>query len=204
MYFATMFEILHILAVEQDYNIELSAADFDNFDFFGGRTFATAAQLQEILSGKILAHQAIRATEDDRCRHNTFTRTYLINKYVKALRKCVPDVEVDQFSPKQRRLYIFYGQGQSRPAHHTHMAQLVIINFYIRHCKQNNLPVGDTAEFQEFMMEFYGARPYRPSSSAPLTSLTMNTDLVKVARRRGVETPNTRNSASNFAIIASN
>jgi hypothetical protein len=187
MYFATMFEILRILAVEQDYNIELSAADFDNFDFFGGRTFATAAQLQEILSGKVLEHQAIRATEDDRCPHNTFTRTYLINKYVKALRKCVPDVAVDQFSPKQRRLYIFYGQGQSRPAHHTHMAQLVIINFYIRHCKQQ--AVGDTAELQEFMMEFYGARPYRPSSSAPLTSLTLNTALVNEARRRGTETP---------------
>jgi hypothetical protein len=69
------------------------------------------------------------------------------------------------------------------------MAQLVIINYYIRHCKQNNLPVGDTAEFQEFMMEFYCARPYRPSSAAPLTIFTINTGLINEARRRGVETP---------------
>jgi hypothetical protein len=155
----------------------------------GDRTFATASQLQEILFHKAIEHTLLRSKGGERSHHNNFTRAFLINKYVKALRKCVLDVEVDQFSPKQRRLYIFYGQGQSRPAHHTHMAQLIIINFYVRHCKQNDLPVGDTAEFQEFMMEFYGARPYRPSSSAPLTIFTINTGLVNVARRRGVETP---------------
>jgi hypothetical protein len=69
------------------------------------------------------------------------------------------------------------------------MAQLVIINFYIRHCKANDLPVGDTSEFQEFMMQYYGAQPYRPSSPAPLTIFTMNTAIVDEARRRGVETP---------------
>jgi hypothetical protein len=157
IYSATILEILHILAVEHDYNIELTTADFDNFDFFGGSTFATAAQLQEILFNKVIEHTLLRSRESDRSRHNTTSRTFLINKYIKALRKCVPNVEVDQFSPKQRRLYIFYGQGQLRPAHHTHMAQLVIINFYIRHCKQNDLPVGDTSEFQEFMMQYYGA-----------------------------------------------
>jgi hypothetical protein len=182
-------EILHILSVEQQYNIELAEADFDNFDFFGGRTFATASQLQEILFHKVIEHTLLRSKESDRSRHNTFSRTFLINKYIKALRKCVPDVEVDQFTPKQRRLYYFYGQGQLRPAHYTHMAQLVIINFYIRHCKQNDLPVGDTSEFQEFMMQYYGARAYRPSSAAPLTIFTMNTVLIAEARRRGVETP---------------
>jgi hypothetical protein len=69
------------------------------------------------------------------------------------------------------------------------MAQLVIINYYIRQCKRNNLPVGDTSEFQEFMMEFYGARPYRPSHLPPLTSLTLNTAITNEARRRGAETP---------------
>jgi hypothetical protein len=132
MYFATIFEILSILAVEQDYGIELLASDFHNFEFFGGTTFANATQLQEFMSFKVLDHLAIRAKQEERTRHNTFQRTYLIGRYVKALRKCIPDVEVDQFSPKQRRLYIFYGKGQSRPAHHTHMAQLVIINYYIR------------------------------------------------------------------------
>jgi hypothetical protein len=39
------------------------------------------------------------------------------------------------------------------------------------------------------MMEFYGARPYRPSSAAPLTIFTLNTDLIDEARRRGAETP---------------
>jgi hypothetical protein len=198
MYFATVFEILHILATEQDYNIELYAADFDNFNFFNGRTFATAAQLHEILYAKILEHQLIRAKEDESSRHNTFTRTFLINKYVKALRKCIPDVEVEQFSPKQKRLYIFYGQGQMRPAHHTHMAQLVIINFYICHCKRNNLPVGDTPEFQEFMMEFYKAEPYRPSSAPPPTIFTFNTALVEEARRRGTETPDHEDFCKQF------
>jgi hypothetical protein len=110
----------------------------------------------------------------------------------------VPDVEVDQFSSKQRRLYIFYGQGQLRPAHHTHMAQLVIINFYICYYKQNDLPVGDTSEFQEFMMQYYGARAYRPSSSAPLTIFTMNTAIVGEAQRRGVETPDNEEFCKQF------
>jgi hypothetical protein len=48
IYTATVLEILHILSVEQDYNIELTTSDFDNFNFFHGRTFATAAQLQEL------------------------------------------------------------------------------------------------------------------------------------------------------------
>jgi hypothetical protein len=189
IYTATVLEILHILSVEQHYNIELLMMDFDNFNFFGGRTFATASQLQEFLFDKVIEHTLIRSREDDRSRHHTYSRVYLINQYVKALRKCVPDVEVDQFSPRQRSLYTFYGKGQMRPAHHTHMAQLIIINYYIRYCRQNNLPVGDRTEFQEFMMEFYGARPYRPSSSAPLTIFTMNTGLINEARRRGVETP---------------
>jgi hypothetical protein len=38
-------------------------------------------------------------------------------------------------------------------------------------------------------MKFYGARPYRPSSAAPLTIFTINTDIINEARRRGAETP---------------
>jgi hypothetical protein len=38
-------------------------------------------------------------------------------------------------------------------------------------------------------MAFYGARPYRPSSAAPLTIFTLNTDLIEEARRRGAEKP---------------
>jgi hypothetical protein len=53
---------------------------------------------------------SVRVRKDEKSCHNTFQRTYLIGKYVKALRKCIPDVEVDQFSPKQRRLYIFTGK----------------------------------------------------------------------------------------------
>jgi hypothetical protein len=95
IYSAKILEILHILSVEQDYNIELTTADFDNFNFFGGRTFATASQLQELLFDKVIEHTLLRSTEDDRSRHNTNSRVYLINQYVKALRKCVPDVDVD-------------------------------------------------------------------------------------------------------------
>jgi hypothetical protein len=182
-------EILHILSVEQHYNIELLMTDFDNFNFFGGKTFATASQLQEFLFDKVIEHTLIRSREDDRNRHHTYSRVYLINQYVKALRKCVPDVEVDQFSPRQRSLYIFYGKGQMRPAHHTHMAQLIIINYYILYCKRNNLPVGDRSEFQEFTMEFFGAPPYRPSSAPPLTVFTLNTHLINEARGHGAETP---------------
>jgi hypothetical protein len=69
------------------------------------------------------------------------------------------------------------------------MAQLVIINYYICHCRQNNLPVGDKSEFQEFIMEFFHAPPYRPSSAPPLTVFTLNTHLIAEARRRGAETP---------------
>jgi hypothetical protein len=189
VYHATLLEILHILSVENDYGIELTEEDFENFQLNSSSSFATASQLQEILFHKAIEHTLIRAKASDQYRYNTFTRVTLINKYVQATRKCIPDVEVDQFTPKQRRLYVFYGQGQSRPAHHTHMAQLVIINYYIRHCRQNNLPVGDKSEFQEFMMEFFGAPPYRPSSAPPLTVFTLNTHLIAEARRRGAETP---------------
>jgi hypothetical protein len=73
------------------------------------------------------------------------------------------------------------------------MAQLIIINFYIRHCKQTDIPVGDTAEFQGFMVHYYGAQTFpadQPifSDLAP-TILTPDTALVGEARRRGVETP---------------
>jgi hypothetical protein len=106
-----MLEILHILA-EQDYNIELTAADYDHFEFFSGRTFATAAQLQEFLFARVLEQTSIRAREtSDYSRHSTYIRTHIIDKCIKVMRKCVPDVDVDQFSPKQRRLYVFYGQG---------------------------------------------------------------------------------------------
>jgi hypothetical protein len=189
IYQATVLEILHILSVENDYGIELTTEDFDNFNLYANATFATASQLQEILFQKAIQHTIIRVTGSEQQRHSTFTRVTLINKYIKALRKCIPDVEVDQFTPKQRRLYVFYGQGQSRPVHHTHMAQLVIINYYIRHCRQHNRPVGDKSEFQEFMMEFFHAPPYRPSSAPPLTVFTLNTHLIAEARRRGAETP---------------
>jgi hypothetical protein len=189
IYQATVLEILHILSVENDYGIELTTEDFQNFNLYANATFATASQLQEILFQKAIQHTLIRVTGSDQQRHSTFTRVTLITKYIKALRKCIPDVKVDQFTPKQRRLYVFYGQGQSRPAHHTHMAQLVIINNYIRHCKQNTLPVGDIAEFQEFKMHFYGAPPFRPRPSSSFTIFTNNADIINEARRRGVDTP---------------
>jgi hypothetical protein len=73
------------------------------------------------------------------------------------------------------------------------MAQLIILNFYIRHCKQNNIPVGDTTEFQEFMIHYYRGQTFptdQPISSdlAPII-LTPDIALVGEAQRRGVETP---------------
>jgi hypothetical protein len=157
---AAMLEVLNILAVEQDYGIELTAADFDNFDFLV-TTFANAAKFQEILYEIILERIIGQVTTTiAHNRHNLRMRSYVVARSIIAMRKCIPDVEVDQFSPKQRRLYIFYGQGQLQPPHHTHMAQLVIINFYIRHCKQNSIPVGDSAEFDEFMVHYYQARTF--------------------------------------------
>jgi hypothetical protein len=93
--------------VENDYGIELTTEDFDNFTLYANATFATASQLQEILFQKAIEHTLIRVKGSDQGRHNTNTRVTLINKYIKALRKCIPDVEVDQFTPKQRRLYVF-------------------------------------------------------------------------------------------------
>jgi hypothetical protein len=100
-------------------------------------TFANAAKFQEILYELILEHTIGRVTTTiAHNRHNLRMRSYAINRGIMAMRKCIPDVEVDQFSQKQSRLYIFYGHGPLRPPHHTHMAQLVVINFYIRHCNK--------------------------------------------------------------------
>jgi hypothetical protein len=138
----------------------LTQADFDNFEFLG-MIFANAAEFQELLYEIILEHTVGRVTTTIiHNRHGLRMRSYTIERAIRAMRKCIPDVEVDQFSPKQKRLYIFYGRGQLRPPHHTHMAQLVIINFYIRHCKQNGIPVGDSVEFYEFMVHYYQARTF--------------------------------------------
>jgi hypothetical protein len=183
-YSAAMFELLNILAVEKDYGVKLQSLDFENFTFLGA-TFSGAAELQELLYAVILEHTAIPVTATtDHHRFGLRIRSFARAKAIIAVRKSIPDVEIDQFSPRQTRLYIFYGQGQSRPAHH-------IINFYIRQCKRNDLPVGDLAEFQIFMMHFYGA----PTSAAfPLTSsdsrdkiLPPDNPLVGGARRRGVD-----------------
>jgi hypothetical protein len=188
-YSAAMLELLNILAVEQDYGIELTQAAFDNFEFLG-TTFANAAKFQELLYEIILEHTVGRVTSTIvHNRHGLRMRSYRIERAIIAMRKCIRDVELDQFSPKQRRLYIFYGRGQWRPPHHTYISQLVIINFYIRHCKQNGIPVGDSAEFHEFMVHYYQVRTF--PADQPISSdlepiiLTPDTALVSA----GVETP---------------
>jgi hypothetical protein len=102
-------------------------------------TFANATKFQEIIYEIILEHTIGRVTTTiAHNHHNLRMRSYVVARGIIAIRKCIPDVEVDHFSPKQRRLYIFYGQGQLLYIyHHTHMAQFVIIIFYIRNCKQN-------------------------------------------------------------------
>jgi hypothetical protein len=96
---AAMLEVLNILAVEQDYGIELTAADFDNFDCLG-MTFANAAKFQEILYEIILEHTIGRVTTTiAHNRHNLRMRNYVVARGIIALRNCIPDVEVDPFSP---------------------------------------------------------------------------------------------------------
>jgi hypothetical protein len=175
-----MFELLNILAVAKDYGVKLQSLDLENFTFLG-TTLSGAAEIQELFYAVILEHTAIRITATTN--HNRFglrIHSFAREQAVIAVRKSIPDVEIDQFSPRQRRLYIFYGQGQSRPVHHTHMAQLVIINFYIRHCKRNDLPVGDLAPSKREKVKLCGrlpgtsvkttkvpARPSEPEPSPP-------------------------------------
>jgi hypothetical protein len=93
-----MLEVLNILAVKQDYGIELTAADCDNFDFLG-TTFANAAKFQEILYEIILEHTIGRVTTTIvHNRHYLRMRSYVVARGIIAMRKCIPDVEVDQFS----------------------------------------------------------------------------------------------------------
>jgi hypothetical protein len=75
-----MFEILNILAVEQDYGIELTAADFHNFDWLG-KTFANAAKFQEILFEISLDQTLIRANARDiHTRHSSQICIYVVKK----------------------------------------------------------------------------------------------------------------------------